>query len=306
MWPSSTRARAHAVVAGLVAGATLVAGCSSEPAPAGEPAVDSALLGEYVALGDSFAAGPGISPPSMGDPCFRSAVNYPQLVAKQLGVKEFRDVTCSGARTENILTTPQTGRSPEATVPIQLDALTPDTTLVTLTIGGNDAGLLTIANQCVNNNPEPDGTSCRDRLTADGVDRGAQAIDATGPKIAAVLDAIHARSPKARVLITSYALYTRDGGCANQPVWPRDATYLQDLIDRMAALTQTLAAEHQAEFVDFIGPGAGHDGCDTLENWVNGIVARRPQDGLVPLHPTGLGEANFARIIVEQLTRAGR
>ncbi|MFE6857673.1 SGNH/GDSL hydrolase family protein [Nocardia sp. NPDC057668] len=305
MWLSSSRTRAHAALAALTVTAAIVSGCSSEPSPSDEPGVNSALLGEYVALGDSFAAGPGISPPSMGDPCFRSAVNYPQLVANELGVKTFRDVTCSGARTENILTTPQTGRSAEAKVPIQLDALTPDTTLVTLTIGGNDAGLLTIANQCVNNTPEPAGESCRDRLTADGIDRGAQAIDATGPQIAEVLDAIHAKSPKARILITSYALYTRDGGCPTQPVWPRDATYLQDLIDRMADLTRTLAAEHRAEFVDFIGPGVGHDGCEPLENWVNGIVARRPQDGLVPLHPTGLGEANFARIIVEQLKGAG-
>ncbi|WP_067697260.1 SGNH/GDSL hydrolase family protein [Nocardia jejuensis] len=287
-----------------IAALTVLGGCSSGSPAGEEPETNSALLAEYVALGDSFAAGPGIAPASMGDPCFRAAVNYPHLVAKNLGVKTFRDVTCSGARTENILTTPQTGRTAEATVPIQLDALTADTSLVTLTIGGNDAGLLTIANQCVNQRPEPDGESCRDRLTANGIDRGAQAVDAVGPPIADVLNAIHREAPHARVLITSYGLYTRDGGCPSQPVWPRDATYLQGLVDRLAALTRTAAAENHAEFVDLIGPGAGHDGCDTADNWVNGIVARRPQDGVVPLHPTGLGETNFARIIVEQLSRA--
>lgn len=293
------------MVSALVVGAAALSGCSSSSPSGGEPEVDSALLAEYVALGDSFAAGPGISPADKGEPCFRSAVNYPRLVAEQLGVKVFRDVTCSGARTENILTTPQSGRTAESTVPVQLEALGADTTLVTLTIGGNDAGLLTVANQCVNQRAEPDGESCKDRLTADGVDRGAQAVDAVGPSISAVLNAIHAKAPRARVLVTSYALYTRDGGCAAQPVWPRDATYLQDLVDRLADLTRAAAAAQQAEFVDLIGPGAGHDSCDASENWVNGVVARRPQDGVVPLHPTGLGEANFARLIVEQLRRTG-
>ncbi len=305
MWlPSSPRTPVRAAVAALTIGVAVVSGCSAESPSGDERKADNALLAEYVALGDSFAAGPGISPSAKGEPCYRSAVNYPQLVANQLGVKVFRDVTCTGARTENILTTPQTGRTAESTVPVQLDALSADTTLVTLTIGGNDTGLLTIANQCVNHQPEPDGTSCRDTLTADGIDRGAQEVDAVGPSIVAVLNAIHAKAPRARVLVTSYGLYTRDGGCASQPVWPRDATYLQDLVDRLADLTRKAATENHAEFVDFIGPAAGHDSCDPTENWVNGIVARRPQDGVVPLHPTGLGETNFARIIVEQLTRA--
>ncbi|WP_067814251.1 SGNH/GDSL hydrolase family protein [Nocardia inohanensis] len=301
------RTRAY-VIAGTLIVVVLVAAvawrCSPGSPSGGESGSDSRLTEEYVALGDSFAAGPGISPTVAHEPCYRSGVNYPQLVATQLGVKKFRDVTCSGARTENIVTTPQSGKSPEKTVPVQLDAVTPDTTLVTLTIGGNDAELIGTANQCVNRQPEPDGVSCRDRLTADGVDRGAQAVDAVGPKLAAVLDAIHAKAPRARIVTTSYGLYTRDGGCASQPVWPRDATYLQDLVDRLATLTRTVAAEHHAEFVDLIGPGAGHDGCEKVDNWVNGIVPLRPQDGVVPLHPTALGEANFARLIVAQLTGA--
>ena len=54
----------------------------------------------YVALGDSYTAGPVI-PVQQTDPlgCLRSDHNYPHLVAAALGVSTFRDPSCSGAET---------------------------------------------------------------------------------------------------------------------------------------------------------------------------------------------------------------
>ncbi|MEU5049105.1 GDSL-type esterase/lipase family protein [Streptomyces sp. NPDC021096] len=91
---------------------------------------------KYVAMGSSFAAGPGITPTKPGSPaaCGRSADNYASKVAARFGLA-LTDVTCSGA-TANILTTGQHGRPP------QISAVTADTRLVTVTIGGSDVNYL--------------------------------------------------------------------------------------------------------------------------------------------------------------------
>ncbi|MFF0013029.1 hypothetical protein [Streptomyces sp. NPDC005374] len=82
----------------LLAGATLATAVGvthydgDSPAPPGK--------GPYVALGDSYTAGPKI-PDQNGDPagCDRSDRNYPSLVAAGLDIKgaDFKDVSCSGA-----------------------------------------------------------------------------------------------------------------------------------------------------------------------------------------------------------------
>ena len=89
----------------------------------------------YVALGSSMAAGPGITPRVPGSPraAGRSARNYPHLVARTLGL-DLVDVTYSGATTAHVLSEAQRGAPP------QIDALDGTETLVTVTIGGNDAG----------------------------------------------------------------------------------------------------------------------------------------------------------------------
>ena len=91
----------------------------------------------YVAMGSSFAAGPGLTPRAPGSPrrAGRSAANYAHLVAAALGL-ELHDVTYSGATTGDILGLSAPGQ------PAQLDAVTPATRLVTITAGGNDVGFL--------------------------------------------------------------------------------------------------------------------------------------------------------------------
>lgn len=260
---------------------------------------------EYVALGDSFAAGPGILPQEALDPCFRSTVNYPHLVARALDVTTFRDVTCSSATTANVLTTPQEPMTPSgAVLPVQLDAVSAKTTLVTITIGANDIGLADLALTCLNPLPPPAGTSCKETQTAGGVDRGAELVDSVAPAIAATLDAVHAKAPRAKILITSYTHYIQPDGCYPlQPVWPQDATYVQGLVNRLGTVTARVARKHHADYVDLIAPGVGHDGCQLTQNWAN-VVVPGTTLGVVPLHPTALGEENFARLIVAHLARA--
>ena len=91
----------------------------------------------YVAMGSSFAAGPGIAPRAPASPrrAGRSSGNYAHLVARALGL-DLQDVTYSGATTSDILRPSAGGQ------PAQLDAVTADTRLVTITAGGNDVGYL--------------------------------------------------------------------------------------------------------------------------------------------------------------------
>ena len=88
---------------------------------------------QYVALGSSYAAGPGITPTVAASPegCARSAENYAHVLARARGFA-LVDVSCSGATTHDVLAAGQFD------LPAQLDAVTPQTQLVTVTIGGND------------------------------------------------------------------------------------------------------------------------------------------------------------------------
>ena len=85
-----------------------------------------------------YAAGPGIVPVEHRG-ALRSGRNYAHQVAEALSLR-LADVTCSGATTSNIMTTPQHTLS--GTLPPQIDAVTPDTRLATITAGGNDAGYI--------------------------------------------------------------------------------------------------------------------------------------------------------------------
>lgn len=84
---------------------------------------------------------------------------------------------------------------------------------MTLTIGGNDAGLVGIAQDCMQ--LDPTATPCKDKLTEGGVDQVAQRIAEFAPLLAAVLDGIHQRSPQARVIVTGYGLYIKPGAAGH-------------------------------------------------------------------------------------------
>jgi lysophospholipase L1-like esterase len=93
---------------------------------------------EYVALGDSYAAGLGLDPLTADQPgpgCYQSARDYPHRVAEALGL-DLDDRTCSGAVTADI-------RNDQST------ALSGSTDVVTVTIGGNDLGFGAIASGCL-------------------------------------------------------------------------------------------------------------------------------------------------------------
>ncbi|WP_153342800.1 SGNH/GDSL hydrolase family protein [Nocardia aurantia] len=288
-----TRRLAHtAAAAALTLGGAALAG----PAAADEAAI------HYVALGDSFAAGAGIFPERDLDTCMRSQVDYPTLVAAQLHAGTFHDATCGGATLSNLYRPqpPVTGRG--AASPPQLDAVTPDTTLVTMTMGGNDIGLAGQALHCFNALPQPFGRSCTAAFTAGGGDGMGDRLTALIPTYGRALDDIHARAPRATVVVVGYPTVSPPGGCPQQPVWPADVDYLRGVLDRLNDLLRTAAARHDARYVDTAAPSVGHDMCAApAQQWVNGLIPSFGTPSIAPLHPNALGEQAMAREVVAAL-----
>lgn len=253
------------------------------------PTAQAASL-EYVALGDSSAAGPLI-PWQIDLACLRSGANYPHVAAEKLGAK-LTDVTCSGAVIPDF-----TGKQ-FGFVPPQFSALKSTTDLVTVAIGGNDTGLVTAALSCINLLPAPLGTSCKERFTAGGKDQLAAKITATGPAVGAALERIRALAPQAKVLVTGYGTYIRPGGCYPLvPVWPVDADYLQATVDRLDAMLAEQAAAHGAKYVDLRTPSIGHDACAPVgSRWLEGLI---PSSIAAPLHPSAIGMAAFGDLVAK-------
>jgi len=282
------------MLCGTLLASMAVSRAAAAPPPAGA---------HYVALGDSFAAGSVDFPQSTLLACARSAVNYPSLVAQSLHVATFKDATCAEAEVGD-LNTPQAGVVLGAAPP-QFDVLTPDTTLVTLTMGGNDIGLAGVAQGCLNTLPWPNGISCAAKLTTGGHDVMIDRLAALAPGYSDALDEIHTRAPKATVLIVGYPTVSRPGGCPQQPAWPSDVDYLRGVLHRLNALLRTEAAKHHDTYVDTTASTIGHDMCATPDQqWINGLIPSFTTPSFLPLHPNTYGQQNLARQVLAALDAA--
>ena len=153
-------------------------------------------------MGSSFAAGPGVGRRAVGSSrlCGRSDSNYAHLLARKRGLA-LTDVSCSGATARQVLEGGPFGR------PSQVDALRPETTLVTLTAGGNDVSyirnLLAWSRQ-----DAPRQTPLLWRLllsrpvSDEAVDRALEILPSVFGRIA---DEVHRRSPRATLVFVDYA-----------------------------------------------------------------------------------------------------
>jgi hypothetical protein len=267
---------------GLVAAIVVLAA----PAPA---------LADYVALGDSYAAGPLIPLQIQPFGCLKSDHNYAHLAAPKLGQPAFRDATCSGAETED-MTAPQ-GVTPGPNPP-QFDSLDADTQIVTFNIGGNDIGFTSIAENCLSTSPI--GTYCKGDYVHDGRDEISERIAATAPKVAAVIQGIHARAPQARVFAVNYAaIFPERGflGCWPQlPVASGDIAYLREKQKELNAMIATQAAANGAGLIDWYSASIGHDACKPPGlRWVEPLV---PANAAAPAHPNLLGMIGAAKLVV--------
>jgi lysophospholipase L1-like esterase len=257
-------------------------------------AAAGARAANYVSLGDSYTAGPLIPNPVLPLGCLKSDHNYPHLAAPSIGLP-LRDPSCSGAKTDH-MTQPQ-NVEPDGPNPPQFNSLDASTTVVSITIGGNDIGFSEVAQSCITLNPF--STPCKDKYDSGGKDQLAERIEATAPKVAAVLQGIHTRSPAAKVFVLNYpAIFPETGfGCWPQmPIGFGDVPYLRATEQRLNSMLATQAAAGGATLVNWYGASIGHDACKgSSTRWVEPLV---PGEPAAPIHPNKAGMQGGANVLV--------
>lgn len=288
----------------LAATALLAAGCSSTsddadvdaaPTPSGTPssattpsetpstrppAAAPADAPVYVALGDSFAAAPGVPTTSPADGCFRSDANYAHVLAETAGLA-LTDVTCSGATTDSVLAD-------------QVPVLDETTDLVTVGVGGNDEDLfVSLLQRCfADADPEAPGSPCTD-LVGDDVDR---VLPIVATNVGRLLDAVVEAAPNARVVAVGYpAIVPADGTCPDLlPIAAGDYPLVERITTGLSDALRAGAETRGLDFLDLAGPSRGHDVCAD-EPWVNGAVTS--SDDAAPLHPFAVEQAAVADLL---------
>ncbi|GLY15688.1 SGNH/GDSL hydrolase family protein [Kineosporia rhizophila] len=230
--------------------------------------------GEYVALGDSYASGVGASvyDEASGE-CLRSPKSYPRTWSRKHPKLKLKDVACSGYRIPQVRAE-------------QLGALSRKTKLVTLTVGGNDAGFRATLNACLG------GTDAQCQGAAALATNYASTTLVDDLK--ALLGEIKGKAPNARVIVLGYPhLVDPEGTDSCGDVTPN--------AERRALFTSTVDAVNQGiitatgqagvKFVDLRGPFAGHEVC-TDDPWLHEVDL---DNQLEMFHPTDRGYKTYAR-----------
>jgi lysophospholipase L1-like esterase len=259
----------------------------------------SASAADWVGLGDSYAAGPLIPNQELSPlGCLRSDHNFAHLAAAQFG-QSLADVSCSGATTDDMTQSQDVTPGPN---PPQFNALSASTRTVTVQIGGNDIGFTEIIENCAS--ASPFGHPCQDKYVVNGQNEIAERIAATAPKVAAVIQGIHARAPQARVFVVNYAAILPETGRGCWPTVPltwADVPYLRGVEKGLNAMLAQQAAANGATLVDDYTASIGHDACKSSSTkWVEPLI---PTHAAAPFHPNARGEAGIATVVAAAVSR---
>jgi lysophospholipase L1-like esterase len=262
----------------------------------------AAATGPYVALGDSYTSAPWV-PTATGTPslCGRSTNDYPADVARTIAPSSFVDASCSGATTVNMTQSQSLGGGVQ-TAPPQFDALGRHDAIVTLGIGGNDAGLISVAEECTALDILwPFGDSCQSHYQSGGTDTEVAAVNAIAPEVAQVIQGIHARAHHAKVLVVGYpdGLPQNGSNCyPNVPFSSADVSWFNSIEIHVNWVLKQTARTNDATYVDTFSSSIGHDACQGSNAWINGLLPTSPA---LPLHPNQAGELNMARQVLGAL-----
>ncbi|WP_232678462.1 SGNH/GDSL hydrolase family protein [Nocardioides sp. R-C-SC26] len=255
----------------------------------------------YVAMGDSYTAAPlfPLTDDEQIDNCLRSRKNYPSLVARELGIKVV-DVSCSGASTTSMFAEQ---KFTSEIRPPQLDALSPETDLVTLGIGANDSSFFSkmIFDCLAIAESDPAGSPCREQNTnARGKDKLERELVAIERNVTRVVRAIGKRAPNARILFVGYPqLLPDEGSCrAKLPLAEGDYPYTLELNQQLVEAVRDGGARAGAEYVDLWTASSGHDIC-SRQPWVAGV--RGDPKRAMGLHPYPAEQRAVADLILEMV-----
>lgn len=249
------------VVSAAAAGLVMAMG------PVEATAAHAAAPVNYVALGDSYSSGVGAGDYiSSSGSCERSTEAYPEQWADTNSPASFVSVACSGATTADVLAS-------------QVSALSTGTTLVSITIGGNDAGFSSVMETCV---LLPTSSCLSAVKTAE-----AFIADQLPARLDATLQAIAADAPNARVVVLGYPdLYdlSESGSCIGLST--ADRTALNQGADALDGALQAAAQANGDTFADVRGQFAGHEICDS-DSWLHSVDIFAVSSSY---HPTAAGQ----------------
>lgn len=287
--------------------APALAGCVQQ---SGVSASSISAGSTYVAMGSSFAAGPGITDLAETPPnrCQRSHDNYAQQLARKRGLT-LVDVSCGGATTGHIL-------GPWNELPAQIDAVTPQTRLVTVTIGGNDVGFIAtlMSGSCQG---DLSGASKVLVETCDAM----QAYARSNPRAASVAgnasgeaawvkveqgleeiaSQVHRRAPQARLIFVDYiGILPPETLCEALPLSNEAAEQARVIASRLEALTEAVAAHSGAELLKASALSQGHDAC-ARDAWGTGLIKPAGSARFAPYHPTLAAMTGIATALDAQI-----
>ena len=281
---------------------------ASAPTPAGtaRPAAPSALPAQidYVALGDSYSAGPLI-PSQRLDPagCLRSVNNYPAYLAGYLGVTTYRDVTCSGAEVKDFFA-PQVTILPGPSPRPQIESLSAETDLVTIGIGGNDYGLFgELIEVCEQVKAEdPEGRPCKKHFTnAKGTDTKLRDAKRIRHHVAKAVRKVKKAAPNAAVYVVGYPrLLPSKGTCAAVPFATGDYAWGRNVERTLNRSVARAARKYAATYVDLYPVSKGHDACAGDQAWING--SKLDLSRAANFHPFQVGMHQFGRAVYSIIT----
>ncbi|GAA2047803.1 SGNH family lipase [Catenulispora yoronensis] len=257
--PRSALKRVLVVLAAvLTAGTTLLATTASAAGGA-----------NYVALGDSYSSGVGAgSYTSSSGNCLRSTNAYSQLWANSHSPASYVSVACSGATTQDVLNN-------------QISALSSSTTLVTITIGGNDVGFASTMQTCVLSSD----SACLSAINT----ATSQARSILPGRLASTYSAIRAAAPNARVVVLDYPEFYDLGHSWYCPgLSTTDRTALNNAADLLDSIIQTAAGNAGFNFADVKGRFQGHELCDFFNEWLHSVNI---SDVTESYHPTADGHS---------------
>ena len=162
----------------------------------------------------------------------------------------FSSVACSGATTADVTKS-------------QVAALSAGTTLVSITIGGNDAGFSNVMQTCVLQST----SSCLNAVeTAENFVTGQLPA-----RLNATLTAIRAHAPRAKVVVLSYPdLFdlSKSGSCPGLST--EDRVALNGGANHLDSALQAAARANHDTFADVRGAFTGHEICSS-SSWLHSV-----------------------------------
>ncbi|MFG2568196.1 SGNH/GDSL hydrolase family protein [Streptomyces sp. NPDC048567] len=231
---------------------------------------------------------------------------------------DYHFIACSGARHYNILNRSQSGELPQ----IEQGYLDQNTTLIPLSVGGNDMGFTDIFNTCLTS---LDGACTGETIDARNPDTGDKtgvatppledwapvwAHETVRPRLVKTLAAIHAAAPNAKIVLMGYPRLLEHIGSCLMGLSMEEANWINGVADMLADEMRGAVAD-AGTYAVFSDPRDEFDGeaiCGDPET-INGLVMTGhskadndpPKPSMKSMHPKVSGTVHYAKAFEKTL-----